>query len=458
MAMDSAKEEATHSQCDMGFQDNAQLLGYGLRENPKKSWKFSGLNPEPEPGFGPNTTSIQENKCRVCGKEFESPKALFGHMRHHSSKGRKRIHCEDCGKAFLSSKSLANHSRVHSEKFRVSNHDMGVERLCLKRKRSGRKRCKFAPSSRSKVSSFNDNTESLSVSETDREAVQGALCLLMLSRGGLSLDGFNPFSVDSENDSVTPEDESFSLKKRILENENGNECYEMKKQKWEKEGFSDSDSLSFLIGKKENKGIDPNSGSGCHCNEVKNVNFENGMVMLLGDANFNSSKAISSDVLTEKEVGLNDSSVEYRGTISCGKEATNGTSSSEILEDSRKKLEFNCDTCKRNFCSRKALGGHLRVHNMKKCSTEEKIENYEKQEHQSSIVSEEYVENSMEISKEFKCAICFKAFTSGQALGGHKRAHLLKNAETRTEQIEVKQERLSTFDRFDLNIPIMVDN
>ena len=51
---------------------------YGLRENPKKTWRLSNSR----------NSSQQENVCKECGKLFQYLKAMCGHMASHSEKER----------------------------------------------------------------------------------------------------------------------------------------------------------------------------------------------------------------------------------------------------------------------------------------------------------------------------------------------------------------------------------
>ncbi|PWA86917.1 C2H2-like zinc finger protein [Artemisia annua] len=59
---------------------NGNPSTYGLRENPKKTWRAVGLS---------STFSFpNERICKQCGKGFQSLKALCGHMACHSEKDR----------------------------------------------------------------------------------------------------------------------------------------------------------------------------------------------------------------------------------------------------------------------------------------------------------------------------------------------------------------------------------
>ncbi|XP_010528395.1 PREDICTED: zinc finger protein 62 homolog [Tarenaya hassleriana] len=66
---------------------------HGLSFCPKKSRNFQSLC-----------------VCNVCGKEFQSPKSLYGHTRIHSNR---LIPCKVCGEEFSSVKCLINHMVLH---------------------------------------------------------------------------------------------------------------------------------------------------------------------------------------------------------------------------------------------------------------------------------------------------------------------------------------------------------
>ncbi|OWM86434.1 zinc finger protein ZAT1 [Punica granatum] len=77
-----------------------------------------------------------------------------------------------------------------------------------------------------------------------------------------------------------------------------------------------------------------------------------------------------------------------------------------------------CEVCKKAFRSSQALGGHRVTHrkamNVKEEAAEKKYHNQRR-----------FVDDDNEGEKIFECPYCFKVFGSGQALGGHKRSHVL---------------------------------
>ncbi|GJT37044.1 zinc finger protein ZAT9-like protein [Tanacetum coccineum] len=88
-------------------QDDGANNAYGLRENPKRSWRVSSLNSVEDFGIF----------CQECGEEFSSSKALVNHKRRHPRKESNRdTICEKCGRGFDSLKALYGHMRCHSAK------------------------------------------------------------------------------------------------------------------------------------------------------------------------------------------------------------------------------------------------------------------------------------------------------------------------------------------------------
>ncbi|KAI3446345.1 hypothetical protein Pfo_003010 [Paulownia fortunei] len=90
---------------------------------------------------------------------------------------------------------------------------------------------------------------------------------------------------------------------------------------------------------------------------------------------------------------------------------------------------FECSSCKKVFGSHQALGGHRASHkNVKGCYANTKNDGEEEEEGCCIIgggEGEVMKENNEKIfmSLGHKCSICLRDFSSGQALGGHKRCH-----------------------------------
>ncbi|KAL7609649.1 hypothetical protein Lser_V15G11418 [Lactuca serriola] len=107
---------------------------------------------------------------------------------------------------------------------------------------------------------------------------------------------------------------------------------------------------------------------------------------------------------------------------------------------------FECSSCKKVFGSHQALGGHRASHkNVKGCFAITRNDEVEDGEF-------ECVDNNMNMvmvlgsGQQHRCSICSKIFSSGQALGGHKRCHWEKDD-------AVNNTPITTPFRFDLNSP-----
>ncbi|KAI0523510.1 hypothetical protein KFK09_005905 [Dendrobium nobile] len=82
---------------------------------------------------------------------------------------------------------------------------------------------------------------------------------------------------------------------------------------------------------------------------------------------------------------------------------------------SRKRKKYVCTICKKSFPSYQALGGHSTSHTKMKGANQELI---------NQDCDMQTIRKSPENSESHKCSICGKTFSTGQALGGHKRSHL----------------------------------
>ncbi|CAI9774684.1 unnamed protein product [Fraxinus pennsylvanica] len=98
-------------------------------------------------------------------------------------------------------------------------------------------------------------------------------------------------------------------------------------------------------------------------------------------------------------------------------------------------FRFECSSCKKVFGSHQALGGHRASHkNVKGCYAIHKnveIGEEEQEQEQEWINNGSHVDQSIDVMGH-KCSICLRVFSTGQALGGHKRCHWEKLSEEAT--------------------------
>ncbi|XP_024978331.1 zinc finger protein 787-like [Cynara cardunculus var. scolymus] len=144
---------------------------YGLRENPKKSWRVSVSGSKSKP----NRSS--DSICKQCGKGFLSLRALASHMRSHSLKSKESIKknlCGKCGKCFDSVKALYEDGKL----------DGGVKGEIANPIRRKRSCTRYKPVKPNDPSSCNSLSSFASICEDNGDEVEeGALCLMMISRG-----------------------------------------------------------------------------------------------------------------------------------------------------------------------------------------------------------------------------------------------------------------------------------
>ncbi|XP_044492627.1 zinc finger protein ZAT9-like [Mangifera indica] len=97
------------------------------------------------------------------------------------------------------------------------------------------------------------------------------------------------------------------------------------------------------------------------------------------------------------------------------------TDESEEFKSSKQRSrggKYKCETCKKVFKSYQALGGHRASH--------KKIKFYSATQEPESEQENAGTSTSVPIAgkKIHECPVCFRVFSSGQALGGHKRTHV----------------------------------
>ncbi|KAK4436985.1 Zinc finger protein ZAT9 [Sesamum alatum] len=344
---------------------------------------------------------LQQKLCKECGKSFQSWKALFGHMKCHSVNGKAANYSVD-------QDSCDDHHRKLIVDSQSDNEAATPAALC-RRKRSQRPK-RYASATKSSSSNF-----SPCVSEIDQqEQEEVALSLILLSKDKGSRAGVNSSSSTSS--------EPLGAKKtdQVL-----------------KEGYFNITSKSGVEFRFESE-----------VNSPKNLNRERGMDQFGSDCKKESS-------IKRKSIGSNDS---------------------QLCEDSEKKSKFMCAICKKAFSSYQALGGHRASHKKFKGCCAPTIQNSPETENSlnqsdscklskctSTDVFAEKI-NTIDVgkrSKEHECPVCYKVFASGQALGGHKRSHLVSDHITKSSHhpsVSVQKPIQETRDFLDLNLPAPVED
>ncbi|KAL6187766.1 hypothetical protein ACLB2K_039161 [Fragaria x ananassa] len=428
--------------------------GYRLRENPKKSWRFSDHK---VPSF-----QLQQMKvCKECGKGFMSLKALCGHMACHlGDKERKLEEIEEFSetsekhKLVMDSQSDTETSSAPTKQRRVS-----------KRLRES--------------SNFEVHGGCSSGSGVEQEQQEVAISLMMLSRDSGYKGSLNSFGESSDNNSVILEGKSSSIDMRIST----------------KRGLSYGAKVSDVMDLKrarekklkyEEVTVSDNSDSGYYIHEPKKVESDVSVDGFVRNGEFKKYRAefgsgfggyetydvksrrgfgIKSEMVKElpkeetyEQVDRSSSKYALRKSIKNGfhRPFTSGSSSVEVYKNVKKSSKYECLTCNKTFHSHRALGDHRTSHTKSNGYSESMYESGE-----NSIDSDEspiptpqskLVEDNKPYkgktpinqdlgakrnsgskrSKGYECPFCFKVFKSGQALGGHKRSHFVGGCEVKT--------------------------
>ncbi|OVA07905.1 zinc finger protein [Macleaya cordata] len=466
---------------------------YGLRENPKKSWRLSDFS---------DGNLMQNQVCKECGKGFQSCKALFGHMRCHVERERVSIN-----------NSLQEDSWTGENQKLVMDSQSDNEAVAPKRRRRTRRtRYKSTTTTTTSSSSFSlVNASTDNNSEIEQEQEEVAICLMMLSRDVGYWGGLDSVVDSSDNNSVVLEVRSSVITKNIEEIKDFNgekSTVKMKKPREKKLESSTWESGNAGLKRKI-------SELGGFTFGLKKVESEVSVDVFFGKDDFERHKTDSEAVFkvfddelgkvsnNEDRIKCTDTEVmknlikeadeqgdsvflEYNSSKKTKYNSEEGKNSpkkikydaldSEIGKISSKKSKYECTTCNKVFHSYQALGGHKASHKKIKSCFSSKIESSEtsietevspdptvESKLIKSCSNESPIKREREISciakkSKHECPICFKVFPSGQALGGHKRSHLIENAEVRGNQNTVIQQQIPEIhDLLDLNLPAPIE-
>ncbi|KAJ7943366.1 Zinc finger family protein [Quillaja saponaria] len=379
---------------------------YSLRENPKRTIRF----------VDSNTTLLQQQFCRECGKGFPSMKALSGHMACHSEKDKGITKLED-------NLGLSEKQKVLMD----GQSDTEASAPTQARK-----------SQRMRISILYDSS---SLTDVEQEQEEVAKCLMLLSKDSGHRGRFNSVAESSNNDSVVLEAKSTSIDTQITSSNYKNwvfKAYELVQKKQHKDlklkssgiGVSDgSDSERFRKGPMKVESGVSDDGS------LKNDNFKEPK-----DRYSDSTNALMNEVEYDRLVN--------RATRKFGSKKIEQNDEINEIGPKRSKYEF--------LTSKK-------VHD----STDESEENSTDTEfsapvthgskaHKQTISSNPKKKLVSKKSKAHVCSVCSKIFRSGQALGGHKRSHFVGGSEETT--VVIKRDSPEAPCLIDLNLPPPLDD
>lgn len=438
--------------------------GYGLRENPKKTWR----------AVDSRLPSSQERICKQCGKVFQSMKALCGHMACHSDRDKASL------KDDQSWTSESNQKLVLDS---YSDTDEAEERRMRTRALTNRRNKKVVDQSPA-----NGSSSASEIDEQDQEEV--AMCLMLLSMDNGSKCGGNSVGESSDNNSVVLETKGSSVETRIGKEGIQDEAPQMKKIEVEKLKDSylehevalaeNSDSAYFLeeCSKAEDSDVSVEGlrryGSFRECKKPMMSAGWGGDEYSIAEVTRSLEQikrcvTQSSKLSKDSEYDEVDIASLFAGTESRKRKYASEIPESEVC---KKKSKYECFNCKKIFKSYQALGGHRPCHkrtntfyesrydssdNSMDDSTDyqttgkliESSSNKKYNAKNSSFYAEKKVKPKN--SKGHVCPFCNRVFKNGQALGGHKRSHFISGHEETSNRTAVVKPQPPNL--LDLNLP-----
>jgi len=124
-----------------------------------------------------------------------------------------------------------------------------------------------------------------------------------------------------------------------------------------------------------------------------------------------------------------------------------------VKKSNKVRGRYKCETCDKVFRSYQALGGHRASHKKMKLNSETEFQKAELELEHVTVAEK----------KVHECPVCFRVFGSGQALGGHKRTHVIGSSASPTTATvrtpaTVRASARVADSLIDLNLPAPMDD